>query len=128
MSKLNEKFIVIKKEDVDKYLNDEGKTALYGCLKVITDSRETVGKPINNYLVVNANEPYADLVSKLILNEITSRIIIETIARNCTAWDTSKDKEQGLLPEITITNEYLYKLLTGEKYSFYSACKKFNIE
>lgn len=128
MVDLNEKFIVIKKEDIDKYLNDKGKTALYGCLEIIEDSRELNCKKLNNYLVVNKDEPYADLVSKLILNKITIQDIIETIARNCTAWDTSKDKKEGLLPEVSATNEYLYKILTGEKYNFYSACRKFNIK
>lgn len=128
MDELKEKFIVIKKEDVDKYLNDENKVALHDCIKTIINSRKLDGKSLNDYLVVNKNESYADLVSMLILEKITARNIIETIARNCIAWDTSKDKEIGLLPEVTLTNEYLYKILTGEKYNFYSACKKFNIK
>jgi len=52
----------------------------------------------------------------------------EVIARNLTAWDTSKDKSQGLLPEVYYANKIWYKRLTGEAYVFGKAVKKFNIE
>ena len=65
---------------------------------------------------------YTEYLQKINLDEIT-----RVIARNCVAWDTSKDKKEGLLPEVTIANEYLYKQLTGETYNFFSACRKFNI-
>ena len=52
----------------------------------------------------------------------------EVIARNLVAWDTSKDKREGLLPEIYLTNKYWYKQLTGEEYYKHKAVKKFNIE
>ena len=52
----------------------------------------------------------------------------EVIARNLTAWDTLKDKSQGLLPEVYWSNRVWYKRLTGEEYSFGKAVKKFNIE
>ena len=61
------------------------------------------------------------------LRKINMPEITRTIARNCVAWDTSKDKKEGLLPEVTITNEYLYEALTGKKYNFYEACRLFNI-
>jgi hypothetical protein len=53
--------------------------------------------------------------------------IAEIIARNCTAWDTSKDKKQGLLPEVYHLDICLYEKITGEKYNFSKACKKFHI-
>lgn len=53
--------------------------------------------------------------------------ITETIARNCTAWDTSKDRTSGILPEVYWTNRYLYEKLVGEDYNFSKACKKFHI-
>jgi hypothetical protein len=63
------------------------------------------------------------------LRETTIEEITETIARNCVAWDTSKDKKEGLLPEVAVfKNPSLYKKLTGEKYNFSAACKKFGIE
>ena len=58
-----------------------------------------------------------------IIKELT-----RVLARNLTAWDTSKDKSQGLLPEVYLSNKYWYKQLTGEEYLFSKAVKKFNIE
>lgn len=49
------------------------------------------------------------------------------IARNLVAWDTSKDKTQGSLPEVYVLNKVMYKELTGEEYSYISACEKLNI-
>ncbi|MBG9586900.1 hypothetical protein [Cytobacillus firmus] len=54
--------------------------------------------------------------------------LAEVIARNLTAWDTSKDKRHGLLPEVYLKNVNLYKKLTGEEYSFHKAVEKFNLE
>lgn len=124
-----DKYFVIKKEDVNKYLNVKGKAAFHGCIEVISDGRSMDDKKCNQYLVINKDEPYAELVEKLILKEVTVREIVETIARNCVAWDTSKDKREGLLPEVAVfTNPYLYKKLTGEKYSKYTAMNKFDIK
>lgn len=62
------------------------------------------------------------------LGETTVEEITETIARNCVAWDTSKDKSEGLLPEVAVfKNPYLYEKLTGEKYNQFKAMKKFHI-
>jgi hypothetical protein len=126
---MEDKFIVIKKEDAKKYLNKKGQQALCGILETISDARSMDNKKCSNkYLVVNEDEEYVELVRKLILKEVSEREITETIARNCVAWDTSKDKNEGLLPEVAFfTNPYLYKKLTGEEYSYYKAIKRFNI-
>ena len=58
---------------------------------------------------------------------INGNKIAELVARNLVAWDTSKDKREGLLPEVYVKNLYWYKRLTGEEYSFPKACEKFNI-
>ncbi|OZV10772.1 hypothetical protein CIW83_18305 [Tissierella sp. P1] len=60
--------------------------------------------------------------------EISPQEIAEIIARNLTAWDTSKDKKEGLLPEVYLRNKGVYKELTGEEYIFSRAVKKFNIK
>lgn len=57
----------------------------------------------------------------------TSKELGEAIVRNLVAWDTSKDSEQGLLPEVYLTNKYIYKQLTGVEYNFADACKRFHI-
>lgn len=68
-----------------------------------------------------------ELIEKLERLEAQRKKITEIIARNCTAWDTSKDKSQGLLPEVVFSNHWLYEELTGEEYVFHKACKKFHI-
>jgi len=37
----------------------------------------------------------------------------EIVARNIVSWETSKDKSQGLLPEVYITDKILFTSLTG---------------
>ena len=53
--------------------------------------------------------------------------LARTIARNLTAWDTSRDRKESLLPEVYLTNRWLYKQITGEEYNFTKACEKFQI-
>lgn len=53
--------------------------------------------------------------------------LTKVIARNLVAWDTSKDKRDGLLPEVYLSNQMWYEALTGEKYFKDRAIKKFNI-
>ncbi len=48
--------------------------------------------------------------------EIVKRVnaydeLVECIIRNKVAWDHSKDKSHGLLPEVTLTNEHLINKL-----------------
>jgi len=63
---------------------------------------------VRNYL-----KDYEDKLGEATVEEIT-----ENIARNCVAWDTSKDKREGLLPEVAVfNNPNLYKKITGKKYS-----------
>jgi len=70
-----------------------------------------------------------DDYTMIVENENLNNQIIETIARNCIAWDTSKDKREGLLPEVAIfSNPYLYKKLTGKKYNFSEVCRKYHID
>lgn len=56
-----------------------------------------------------------------------NRELTELIARNLVAWDTSKDKREGLLPEVYLSNKVMYKQLTGEEYVLSKAIKRFNI-
>lgn len=53
--------------------------------------------------------------------------LVEAVARNLVAWDTSIDKREGMLPEIYQRSQSLYKKITGEEYNFISACKRFHI-
>ncbi|MHC1746972.1 MAG: hypothetical protein AB9856_01120 [Cellulosilyticaceae bacterium] len=40
---------------------------------------------------------------------------IELLARNIVAWETSKDKREGLLSEVSLTNKYAFEKMTGLK-------------
>lgn len=75
--------------------------------------------------VLLVEESYYDGIVKDL--EQQKRQFAEVVARNLTAWDTSKDKSEGLLPEVYLKNQSLYKQLTGEDYRFHLAVKKFNI-
>ncbi|USG64007.1 hypothetical protein NDK47_17815 [Brevibacillus ruminantium] len=65
----------------------------------------------------------ADALLKLVQSDL-ARIV----ARNLVAWDTSKDKREGLLPEVYLSNRVWYERLTGEEYYQHKAIKKFGIE
>jgi len=58
---------------------------------------------------------------------MTNVEMAKLIARNLIAWDTSKDKKEGLLPEVYLENKYQYKQLTGEEYFKHKAMKKFGL-
>jgi hypothetical protein len=59
--------------------------------------------------------------------EKTQNELVRVIARNLVAWDTSKDKREGLLPEVYLANKHLYKQLIGEEYFQHKAMKMFQI-
>ena len=58
----------------------------------------------------------SNLDEKEMLATIKQLTII--VARNLIAWDTSKDKTDGLLPEVYLSNLHWYKRLTGKEYTF----------
>lgn len=69
---MEKKFTVIKDEDIRKYLDDEQLSALEDIELTIGYGRKEEGKAVNNtYLVINTDEPYADLVKALILGKAT---------------------------------------------------------
>ena len=51
------------------------------------------------------------------INNNYKKLLIETVARNLVAWETSKDKKEGLLPNIYTTNRAMYKELTGQEFN-----------
>jgi hypothetical protein len=63
---------------------------------------------------------------KLSKLEARKAYITEIIAKNLIGWDTSKDKEKGLLPEVYLSNKTIYKELTGKEYNFLEATKKYS--
>lgn len=60
--------IVIKREDIFKYLTDNQIKYLDTILSVIADGRKKDGKKTDNsYYICNTDEPYADEVLEIIL-------------------------------------------------------------
>lgn len=60
--------IVIKREDIIKYLTDNQIGYLDEILNIIAAGRKKDGKkPINSYYICNIDEPYANEVNKVIL-------------------------------------------------------------
>lgn len=82
--KIFNKFTVIKNENIDKYLAEEDAKEIKALIKRLCISRRcNSGKrKDNSYFVVNQDEPYADLVKKLILKEITAKNLIPKILSN----------------------------------------------
>ncbi len=56
------------------------------------------------------------------------REALEIVERNLIAWDTSKDKKEGMLPEIYLRNKSFYKELTGKEYNFLEVSKRYEGE
>lgn len=64
----NDTHIVIKKEDVLKYLEEPDQIALEGMLYRILRSRAEDNKnPFNKYYIVNKDESYAEVVHGVIM-------------------------------------------------------------
>ncbi|MNM68469.1 hypothetical protein D3C81_800300 [compost metagenome] len=56
--------VVVKVEDIDK-LPEEQMQKMYGLLNLVNAEREKQGKPINQYAIVNLDEPYAGEVVEI---------------------------------------------------------------
>lgn len=61
------KFNVIKQQDADKYLSEEGRKTLDNILWHINRGRQKENKKLNSYWVCNQDEPYAEKVIEIIL-------------------------------------------------------------
>lgn len=68
--------IVIKCDDIIKYLSEKQKHDLDSILLTINTRRVKEGKPINNYLVINKDEPYAKIIQETIISNEENRYFI----------------------------------------------------
>jgi hypothetical protein len=64
---LEERFIVLKKSDVEKYLDNRIKSLLRKIREQIYEGRRSDNKVENSYVVVNLDEPYAQYVINLVM-------------------------------------------------------------
>ena len=60
------KYLVLKWEDIEKFLGEVDKKLLEDMCSCITANRHYGGKKDNAYIVVNEDEPYAEQVWQLI--------------------------------------------------------------
>lgn len=66
ISKPFDKFLIAKREDIDKYLDDSERSLLYDLMFKISHGRYHDDKSISNtYLVINTDEPYSDEIIKI---------------------------------------------------------------
>lgn len=69
-------YIVMKKDDVEKYLSKDEIQSIDDILEKISDGRLEDNKhPCNTYYVCNMDEPYADAVQKVILGGEALKIV-----------------------------------------------------
>jgi hypothetical protein len=59
------KYLVLKHDDVNRYLGAGSKIELATASTTIQQSRMIEGKSDNDYLVINTDEPYADEVIEI---------------------------------------------------------------
>ena len=63
--KLEQKYLVLKRADIDAALSDREKKELRRLVSRVAVYRMEQGKPDNSYVVVNLDEPYASQVLAL---------------------------------------------------------------
>ena len=76
--------IVIKREDILKYLTDEQIKYLNAVLNTIADGRKNDGKQTDNsYYICNTDEPYADEMLEVILKGENKRKLTDSEVGSC---------------------------------------------
>ncbi len=64
---IDNKYLVIKRSDIEEILSDEEKHTLSNICLVIENHRLTENKLLNRYLVCNRDESYAKEIEKIII-------------------------------------------------------------
>lgn len=99
------KYLVLKQDDIGKYLVGSQKTELEEIRRFVRANRLAEGKKDNTYVVVNEDEPYAEIVWKLVELSQTRPEGLSTLLHNLLeelsqfdrAWESfrSSSKEVG---------------------------------
>lgn len=63
---LNAKYVVVKQDDIDRFLTFGQRSAFNDLLRQTQRERKAVGKSEHTYLVVNTDEPYAAEVAAIL--------------------------------------------------------------
>lgn len=69
MAKYEEKYLVVKWDDIYKFTGSGSLLHLRHLLTLIAEGREAEGKSPNSYIVCNKDESYVDDILQLILRE-----------------------------------------------------------
>lgn len=69
--KKSDRYLVIKRADIDKYLTDESKGLLEVICGIVELGRKADEREPNRYICVNEDEDYAELVWSLIEKDQT---------------------------------------------------------
>ncbi len=64
--KREDKYLVLKREDIERFLGEVDKKSLLEMCDCINANRHFYRKKDNSYIVVNEDEPYAEQVWQLI--------------------------------------------------------------
>lgn len=62
---MNMKYLVLKTDDINRYLDEKAKIELSASTVAIQQLRAIEGKKDHIYLVINTDEPYADEVIEI---------------------------------------------------------------
>lgn len=76
---------------------------------------------------IEADERLCEILKNIDLEKleiIAKENVLELITRNIAAWETSKDKSDGLLPEVYNSDLYIFEKLTGLNPRKWSNLKK----
>lgn len=65
---MGQKYVVLKLEDCNKYLDDLGQMALDLICQTIVDGRYEDGKKFNEYIVINKDENYINDIINVLKN------------------------------------------------------------
>jgi hypothetical protein len=71
------KYIVFKIDDINRYLDGKAKIEISAASAAIDSLRMVEGKPINEYFVINNDEPYADEVKAIIEKHEGEKVTFE---------------------------------------------------
>lgn len=99
------KYLVLKLQDIDAYLDDEQKQQLDMICRAIKAGRERDNKKIDHiYMVINHDEPYADEVATIMKEHghYTPRLVIAGSVRQFDSWCALENKNRQLY-------RYVYK-------------------
>lgn len=82
-------------------------------IETLNDMKGVFGKRGHSQYSLYSIDRAIAALEKQVALEDSYTTLEEVVARNTIAWETSKDKREGLLPEIYLTNLFLFEKLTG---------------